>query len=265
MSNFAGSIPEIYDAYMVPLIFEPYAIDMAARVAAQRPARLLELAAGTGAVTRRLALELPATTEIVATDLNQPMIDRASAIGTTRPVTWRQADAQRLPFADAAFDCIVCQFGVMFFPDKPRAFSEIRRVLKPGGRLLFNTWDRLETNEFAATVHAAISKVYPDDPPAFMARVPHGYFDYDRIRRDIEAGGFRLPAQIEAVEAQSNAAAPRIPAVALCQGTPMRNEIEARASVSLGAATDAAEAALARRFGAGAISGGIRAHVVNVA
>src|SRR5262245_60330581 len=130
--TFAGSIPEIYDAYMVPLIFEPYAIDLAARLAADPPARLLEIAAGTGAVTRRLALELPATTEIVATDLNQPMIDRAGAIGTTRPVTWRQADAQQLPFADASFDCVVCQFGVMFFPDKARAFSEIRRVLKPG-------------------------------------------------------------------------------------------------------------------------------------
>ena len=263
--TFAGSIPEIYDAYMVPLIFEPYAIDLASRVAAQPPARLLELAAGTGAVTRRLALELPATTEIVATDLNQPMIDRASAIGTTRPVAWRQADAQALPFADASFDCVVCQFGVMFFPDKPRAFAEIRRVLRPGGRLILNTWDRLETNEFTEVVNATLTKLYPGNPPTFMARVPHGYFDYDRIRRDVEAGGFARPAQIEAVDALSNAAAPRIPAVALCQGTPMRNEIESRANVSLAAATDAAEQALARRFGTGAISGAIRAHVITVA
>jgi len=263
--TFAGSIPEIYDAYMVPLIFEPYALDLAARVAADPPARLLELAAGTGAVTRRLSLELPASTEIVATDLNQPMIDRAGAIGTTRPVTWRQADAQQLPFPEASFDCVVCQFGVMFFPDKPGAFAEIRRVLKPGGRLLFNTWDRLETNEFTATVNSALAKLYPENPPTFMARVPHGYFDYDRIRRDVAAGGFTRPARIEAVDARSEAATPRIPAVALCQGTPMRNEIESRAGVSLGAATDAAEQALAQRFGAGAISGGIRAHVVSVA
>jgi SAM-dependent methyltransferase len=261
--TFAGSIPEIYDSYLVPLIFEPYAIDMAARVGMRPPARLLELAAGTGVVTRRLALELPAAVEVVATDLNQPMIDRASAVGSTRPITWRQADAQQLPFPDASFDCVVCQFGVMFFPDKPRAFAEARRVLKPGGRLLFNTWDRIETNEFTAVVHETLTKLFLDDPPDFIARVPHGYFDYERIRGDLAAGGFSRPA-IEAVEALSRAAAPRIPAVAFCQGTPIRNEIEARPGVSLAAVTDAAEAALARRFGTGAISGGIRAHVVSV-
>jgi SAM-dependent methyltransferase len=262
--TFAGSIPEIYDAYLVPLIFEPYAIDLAARVGRQPPTRLLELAAGTGAVTRRLALELPATVEMVASDLNQPMIDRASAVGTKRPITYAQADAQQLPFADASFDCVVCQFGVMFFPDKPRAFAEARRVLKPGGRLLFNTWDRIETNEFTAVVHDTLAKLYPDDPPDFIARVPHGYFDHDRIRRDLAAGGFARPARIEAVEAQSRAAAARIPAVAFCQGTPIRNEIEARPSAGLEAATDAAERALAQRFGTGEISGAIRAHVVDV-
>jgi len=262
--TFAGSIPEIYDAYLVPLIFEPYAIDLATRIAERPPAQLLELAAGTGAVTRRLALALPASTGIVATDLNQPMINRAGSIGATRPVTWRQADAQQLPFADASFDCVVCQFGVMFFPDKPRAFAEARRVLKPGGRLLFNTWDRLETNEFPAVVNAALARLYPDDPPTFMARIPHGYFDYDRIRRDVAAGGFTAPATIEAVDAQSRAAAPRIPAMGFCQGTPMRNEIEARPGASLGAATDAAEQALAQNFGTGEVSGAIRAHVVSV-
>jgi SAM-dependent methyltransferase len=262
--TFAGSIPEIYDAYLVPLIFEPYAIDIAARVAKQPPSQLLELAAGTGAVTRRLALELPASTSIVATDLNQPMIDRANSIGATRPVTWRQADALQLPFPEASFDCVVCQFGVMFFPDKPRAFAEARRVLKPGGRLLFNTWDRLETNEFPATITAALAGMFRDNPPSFMARVPHGYFDYDRIRRDLAAGGFARPALIEAVDAQSRAAAPRIPAVGFCQGTPMRNEIEARPGASVGAATDVAERALAQRFGAGDITGQIRAHVVSV-
>ncbi len=262
--TFAGSIPEIYDAWLVPLIFEPYAIDLAARVAARPPARLLELAAGTGAVTRRLALELPATTEIVATDLNQPMIDRASAIGTMRPVTYRQADAQQLPFADASFDCVVCQFGVMFFPDRPGAFAEARRVLKPGGRLLFNTWDRIETNVFTHVVVARLAQLYPENPPGFLARTPHGYFDYDRIRRDVAGGGFARAATIEAVECESRAAAPRIPAMALCQGTPMRNEIEAIPGASLAAATDAAEQALAQRFGTGEIAGMIRAHVVSV-
>ena len=263
--SFAGSIPEIYDAYLVPLIFEPYAIDLASRLVANPPAHLLELAAGTGAVTRRLALELPASTEIVATDLNQPMIDRAGAVGTLRAVTWRQADAQQLPFPDASFDAVVCQFGVMFFPDKARAFAEARRVLRPGGKLVFNTWDRIETNEFTATVNAALGAMFAENPPDFMARVPHGYFDHDRIRGDLAAGGFDLPASIEAVDAVSRAAAPRIPAVGFCQGTPMRNEIEARPGAKISAATDAAEQALAKKFGSGAISGAIRAHVVTVA
>ncbi|HTU65534.1 MAG TPA: methyltransferase domain-containing protein [Steroidobacteraceae bacterium] len=263
--TFAGSIPEIYDAWLVPLIFAPFAIDLAARVAALQPAHVLELAAGTGAVTRRLAQALPVTTEIVATDLNQPMIDRAAVVRPSRPVTWRQADAQRLPFPDATFDCVVCQFGVMFFPDKPAAFAEARRVLKPGGRLLFNTWDRIEANEFTAAVVAALAQVYPQNPPDFLARVPHGYFDHERLRRDVAAGGFTAPVDIEVVSARSEAASAHVAAVGLCQGTPMRSEIEARGGVTLEQATAAAERALVACFGAGAISGALRAHVVSVA
>ena len=140
---FAGSIPKLYDEYLVPLIFEPYANDLAARLATRPVARILEIAAGTGVVTRRLASVLPESVSIVATDLNRPMLDVAAAIGTTRPVEWREADALQLPFADGTFDVVVCQFGVMFFPDKPKAFSEARRVLGSGGVLLFNAWDRI--------------------------------------------------------------------------------------------------------------------------
>ena len=141
---FGGSVPKIYDTYLVPLIFEPYAADLAQRLASVSPRRLLEVAAGTGVVTRALAAALPDTTTIVATDLNQAMLDEAAARGTARPVQWRQADAMQLPFADASFDAVVCQFGVMFFPDKPIAFSEARRVLEPGGLFIFNVWDRID-------------------------------------------------------------------------------------------------------------------------
>src|SRR6201988_2897891 len=127
---FAGSIPKLYETYIVPLIFEPYAADLAARLASRRLTRLLEIAAGTGVVTRHLASALPESVSIVATDLNQPMLDRAAAIGTQRPVEWRQADAMRLPFPDGMFDAVVCQFGVMFFPEKSKAFTEARRVLR---------------------------------------------------------------------------------------------------------------------------------------
>src|SRR5579859_4303441 len=135
---FSGSIPKLYETYLVPLIFEPYAADLAKRLASRSLTRVLEIAAGTGVVTRRLALVLPESISIVATDLNQPMLDQAAALGTRRPVEWRQADAMQLPFQDRTFDAVVCQFGVMFFPDRAKAFAETRRVLKPGGIFLFN-------------------------------------------------------------------------------------------------------------------------------
>ena len=259
---FAGSIPQLYDEYLVPLIFEPYAQDLAARVAARRPASVLEIAAGTGVVTRAMARRLPASSRILATDLNAPMLERAQAIGTARPVEWRVADAMGLPFEDGAFDAVVCQFGAMFFPDKAKAFAEARRVLKPGGAFLFNAWDRIEDNEFADVATQALGELFPADPPLFMARTPHGYHDKRRILADLAQGGFGQGVSMETVTHRSRADSPRRPAVAYCQGTPLRNEIESREAGSLARATDHAERALARRFGSGAVDGRIQAHVV---
>ena len=180
---FAGSIPKLYETYLVPLIFRPYAEDLANRLASRPLSRVLEIAAGTGVVTRHLASVLPEDVAIVATDLNRPMLDMAAGIGTSRPVAWRQADAMQLPFEEAQFDAVVCQFGVMFFPDKPKVFSEARRVLRPGGVLLFNVWDRIEENEFAHTVTTALESLFPQDPPRFLARTPHGYHDLARVER----------------------------------------------------------------------------------
>ncbi|MDQ6638345.1 MAG: class I SAM-dependent methyltransferase [Pseudomonadota bacterium] len=261
---FAGSIPKLYDEYLVPLIFAPYADDLARRLAARTPGRVLEIAAGTGVVTRALAARLAEPVAIVATDLNQAMIDTAAQVGTARPVEWRQADAMQLPFADGEFDAVVCQFGVMFFPDKGRAYAEARRVLKPGGLFLFNAWDRIEENELADEVTRALATVFPDDPPRFMARTPHGYHDRATIENDLRRGGFAAAPQIETVAARSRAASPRDPAVAYCQGTPLRSEIEARDPARLGEATDVAAAAIARRFGPGAVDAKIQAHVVAV-
>ena len=263
-SVFAGSIPQLYEQYLVPLIFEPYALDIAQRVAALQPSRLLEIAAGTGVVTRQLAQALPDTTSIIATDLNQPMLDHASAIGTARAVEWRQADAMQLPFADESFDVVVCQFGVMFFPDKAKAFAEARRVLRAGGHFIFNAWDAIEQNEFADAVTRALEAPFPADPPRFMARVPHGYHDVALIAQDIQRGGFTRAPEITTVTERSRAASARIPAIAYCQGTPLRNEIEARKSTGLGQATEIAAEAIARRFGSGAVGGRIQAHVVAV-
>src|SRR5882672_4757370 len=186
---FTGSIPKLYETYLVPLIFEPYAVDLAKRLASRSLTRVLEIAAGTGVVTRQLAAALPESVSIVATDLNQPMLDQGAAIGTRRPVEWRQADAMQLPFEDASFDAVACQFGVMFFPDKAKAFAEARRVLRPGGVFIFSVWDRIEENEFADTVTSALESVFPQDPPRFMARTPHGYHDRSHIARDLANGG----------------------------------------------------------------------------
>src|SRR6201996_6756343 len=142
---FAGSVPENYDRYTVPLIFEPYAADIARRAASLSPSAVLETAAGSGVVTRAWAPRLPRQASYVVTDLNQPMVDyAASRQPADSRIKWRQADALALPFEDTAFDLVCCQFGAMFFPDRPLAYREAKRVLKPGGHLLFNVWDRIE-------------------------------------------------------------------------------------------------------------------------
>jgi SAM-dependent methyltransferase len=261
---FTGLVAELYQAQMVPLIFEPYAADLAVRLSARAPGRVLEVAAGTGVVTRSLAATLPRETILVATDLNDGMLAVASSTPTARPVEWRQADAQDLPFQDASFDAVVCQFGAMFFPDKPKAFAEARRVLRPGGTFLFSVWDRLEENEFADVVTQAVGTLFPADPPRFLARTPHGYWERHVIEGDLARGGFDGPVELATVAARSRASSPRVPAVAYCEGTPLRNEIEARDATRLAEATRRAEEALAARFGTGAVDGKIQAHVVAV-
>ena len=261
---FTGSIPKLYEEHLVPLIFEPYAADLVNRIASRSLGRVLEIAAGTGVVTRKLASALPDSVSIVATDLNQAMLDLASEVGTRRPVEWRQADAMQLPFDDSTFDAVVCQFGVMFFPGKAKAFSEARRVLRSGGVFMFNAWDRIEENEFAHTVTKALASVFPEDPPRFMARTPHGYYDLATIERDLKHGGFVATPHISTLAARSKATSPHIPAIAYCQGTPLRNEIEARDKLRLGEATDMAAQAIAERFGQGPVDGKIQAHVIAV-
>jgi SAM-dependent methyltransferase len=263
--EFAGSIPELYERYLVPLLFEPYAEDLAARVAECQPSRVLELAAGTGVLTRQLADVLPRGVSIVATDLNQPMLDQAATAGTSRDVDWRQADAMHLPFSDGAFDVVVCQFGAMFFPDRQKAYSEARRVLGPGGFFVFNVWDRIEQNEFADTVTRALEVPFPDDPPRFMARLPHGYHDQSVILHDVASSGFRGTPGFTTLAARSRADSAHTVAVAYCQGTPLRSEIEARDASRLAEVTDIAAAAVASKFGRGPVDGKIQAHIVRAA
>ena len=259
---FAGSIPENYDRYMVPLIFDSYAQDLARRAAALSPKAVLETAAGSGAVTRALAPALAPDARYVVTDLNQPMLDYAATRqNPDSRISWRQADAQALPFEDEAFDLVLCQFGVMFLPDRPSAYREARRVLRPDGCFLFNAWDRIEENVFADDVTRALAGFFPDDPPRFMARTPHGYHDAALIRNDLAKAGFSN-VTIETRAEESRAPSPRQVAVAYCQGTPLRNEIEARGADKLEAATKHAASALARKHGHGEVAAKIQALVV---
>lgn len=261
---FTGSIPKLYETHLVPLIFESYAADVAKRLSSRPLARILEVAAGTGVVTRALASALPESVSIVATDLNQAMLDHAAVVGTSRPVEWRRADAMQLPFADATFDAVVCQFGVMFVPDKPKVYSEVRRVLRPGGVFLFNVWDRISENEFADATSTAMESLFPNDPPRFLARTPYGYFDRRVIERDLAAAGFTQSPSFDTMTARSRASSAEIPAIGFCQGSPLRNEIESRDPSGLGRATDAAKEVIASRFGRGEVDAKIQAHVITV-
>lgn len=259
---FTGSIPENYDRHMVPLIFGNYAADMAQRAAALSPRAVLETAAGSGVVTRALASRLSPEARYVVTDLNQPMVDYAAARqGADIRISWRQADALALPFDDATFDLVLCQFGAMFFPDRQAGYREARRVLKPGGHFLLSVWDRIEENVFADDVTNALAEIFPQDPPRFLARTPHGYYDTALIGHDLEKAGLSGVA-VETRAGQSRAASPRHVAVAYCQGTVLRTEIEARDAGGLEAATDYAASKIANKHGSGEIAAKIQAHII---
>lgn len=263
--KFTGSIPEFYDTYLVPLIFGAYAEDLAERVERLSPGAVLEVAAGTGVVARALAPRLSGDVRYVATDLNQPMLDHAaSKHPREHPIEWQQADALSLPFDDQSFDVVICQFGAMFFPDQEKGFREARRVLKPGGRLIFNMWDHIRENEFAALATEAASLVFPADPPLFLARTPHGHHDKEKTVSLLKLCGYS-EIVVETLSEQSRATAARHPAVAYCHGTPLRNEIEERDPEKLDEVTDRAERLIAGKFGSGAISAKIQALIFSAA
>jgi ubiquinone/menaquinone biosynthesis C-methylase UbiE len=224
---------------------------------------VLETAAGSGVVPRTLAKRLGDDARYVVTDLNQAMIDHAkSKQAKDRAIEWLQTDALELPFGADEFDVVICQFGAMFFPDRPKGYSEARRVLKDDGQYIFSVWDEIEKNELADIVTQVAGDVFPDDPPRFLARTPHGYFDQGLIQRDLEKSGF-TEIKIELLEQTSFAPSAFEAAKAYCQGTPLRNEIEARDLSMLEPVTEQAAAAIKARFGKGPIKSKISALVIS--
>jgi ubiquinone/menaquinone biosynthesis C-methylase UbiE len=237
---FAGSIPGLYDQHLGPLLFEPFAREIAQRARDFETGWILETAAGTGIVTAALAEALPHA-HIVATDLNPAMLDVAGARIASPNVRFEPADALDLPFEDASFDLAVCQFGVMFYPDRVRGNAEARRVLRDGGRYLVVVWDRIDRNPAAQAVHDAVARLYPDDPPQFLARTPYGYGDPAQIERDLRDAGF-TDIRIDSVELRSSTSArPRDAARGFVLGSPLRSEIEQRDPGGIYRTADAVE------------------------
>jgi len=259
ITGFVGSIPELYDRHMGPVLFEPYARDLARRLPPEAT-RVLEIAAGTGRVTRQLLARLPATAELAVTDLNEPMLDEARRrIGNDSRATWRTADAQELPFGDAAFDAVVCAFGLMFVPDKARAMREMRRVLRPGGALLLATWDSLDNNPASRVLHELALATFPADPPAFMA-IPFSMADPALHRELAGAAGF-ADATVETVELPGEAVSADDLATGFVRGNPLWNQLVER-GVDAPAFQAQVAAALRARFGDRPCLSALSAHVL---
>lgn len=266
-ARFVDSVPEIYDRHLGPLLFEQYARDLATRLTAgERPVtRVLEVAAGTGILTEQLARLLPAEANIVATDLNPPMLavaqERLQGHASGSRVEWRDADATSLPFADGSFDAVVCQFGVMFFPDKPRAASETHRVLGPGGHWLFNVWGSLEENPIPRIAHETITGYFSDDPPQFY-KVPFSMHDEESTRELVAGAGF---SGVSVIPVRFTAEAPsaRHAAIGLVRGNPVLAAIEERGTVGADDITEAVAAALARELGDGPMRAPMLAYTVS--
>ena len=258
--RFTGSVPASYERLMVPLVFQPYANELARRAAALRPSRILETAAGTGVVTRALNEALP-DSEIVATDLNQPMLDVAQEELKSDRVSFEQADAQQLPFEDASFDLVVCQFGAMFFPDKARGHSEARRVLRDGGHYLLAIWDDISRNALSDVAQKVLIDLFPQDPPLFLCEGPFGYSDKTTIEGDLRDAGFGK-VEIDTVQFSSRSVSAYDAASALCYGTPMSVELDEREPGSLDRAFEEIERSLRRFEGADGVDAPMAAHIV---
>ncbi|WP_192255304.1 class I SAM-dependent methyltransferase [Mesorhizobium silamurunense] len=226
-ARFTGSIPEHYDRILGPVIFAGYAEDIARRVSAFAPARVLETAAGTGIVTRRLRDALPDGAALIATDLNPPMLEVASQ--KFRPgeqVEFQPADAMQLPFEDASFDAVVCQFGVMFYPDKGKSYREVHRVLAPAGRYLFNVWDSPRYNPYAWIADKVVERFFPVDPPQFY-KVPFSFHQVDPVKEGMIDAGF---ADIDISVVRLEREIPDIDQFArgVVHGNPLADQIRAR-------------------------------------
>ncbi|PVZ04948.1 methyltransferase family protein [Actinomycetospora cinnamomea] len=249
-------MPDVYDRCLADAVFRPFAVDVARRAARLRPSRVVEVAAGTGVATAELLAATPEA-HLTATDLNPAMVEAGEE--RVAAAAWQRADASSLPFDDGVFDLVVCQFGVMFFPDRPAAYSEFRRVLAPSGHVLVNTWDRIDTHGFARVLVEGLERALTGDVPAFLAQVPHGYADPQVVVGDLRGAGLEVES-VETVTLEGRAASAADVATGFCTGTPLRGEIEARGD--LDETTRLVAAHMTAVLGEGPVSAAMTAHVV---
>jgi SAM-dependent methyltransferase len=261
-TQFTGSVPEFYDRHLGPVLFDPPAQDLVSRLKTGPGARVLEVACGTGIVTRRLLERLAADARLVATDLNAPMLDHARArVGEDSRLEWRVADATSLPFPDGSFDAYICQFGVMFFPDKLAALREARRVLRPGGRLLVSLWSAQEHNAFGRIADRTIASFFADDPPQFY-QAPFSWCDESLVHVTVGAAGFH-DVEIERIELATSSVSTADFAAGIVRGNPVVLEIHERATTDVTHIEAAVAEALAREGGEAPWRGLLRALVVS--
>jgi len=256
---FTGKIPQNYDRYLGPIFFEPYADDLVRRIEVPVTSAALELACGTGILSARLRRNLPADVPLIATDLNQPMLEYASRKVQNARIEWKQADATALPFPDKQFDIVACQFGVMFFPDKERGFHDAYRVLRPGGALLFNVWDQLKRNDFAYTTHKTVGRMFPDNPPTFL-EVPYGFYDAQEILAMLKAAGF-ADVELSLLPLTSRSPSAADAARGVIEGTPLAVAINERDVAAMPWIVTAVAEALAARYGDSPTEGRMQAFV----
>lgn len=254
--QWVASMPAAYELGLVGPVFAPFALHLSAQVADRKPERVLELAAGTGVLTRELVRRLP-DAEVVATDLNEAMV----SFGEQRvpQAQWRAADAMALPFDDGTFDVVVCQFGVMFLPDRVAAFAGMRRLLKPGGALLFNAWGPVAEHTYEKALVETLQRLFPDDPPTFMQSTPHGYSDPTAIEADVRAAGFG-DVRLETLHLTSHVESVAALATGYCEGSPVRAELARRGDVEQ--LTGPVVAGMEELLGPGPITGTMSAHEV---
>jgi len=247
-ASFIGDIPSHYDAGLGPNIFFDYA-DKIAKLSGEKAAsNVVELAAGTGIVSRRLRDALSPETRLVVTDLNAPMLDIArSKFSDNDRVEFKVANAMNLPFESSEFDLIVCQFGVMFFPDKPASYREVARVLRPGGHYIFNVWGPMSENPYSQMAYGVTAKFFPDNPPGFY-KVPFHYGDPADVRADLTIAGWH-EVEHETIHLKKAIENPAAFADALVYGNPLIDEIRERGGVDPGAVVVAMLDALESTFG----------------